>query len=166
MQREGSEKFPWKTNEIKFDLIRIPSFTFRESQTWATVLGLKFSGFLFRPSPNEPLAFWDAHISKSEWSSSAVWETLCFSGSILAWKADPLPDSQARKENSGHISPHLKTVTGKRGFPQGLHLWEPQQHPSSWYWLWGLQQQKYTPTKHFPSFSGKEVRLWVIYSST
>lgn len=63
MQRESSNKFPWKTSEVKFDLVRIPSFKFRESQTRATVLGLKFSNVLFRPSPNEPLAFWDVYIS-------------------------------------------------------------------------------------------------------
>lgn len=42
MQRESSEKIPWKTNEVKFDLLRIPSFKIRESQTWVSVLGLKF----------------------------------------------------------------------------------------------------------------------------
>ena len=85
MQRESSSKFPWKTSEVKFDLRRIPNCKFRESQTWASVLGLKFSKVLFRPIPNEHLAFWGVDISKFEWPISAVWEALCFSESILAW---------------------------------------------------------------------------------
>lgn len=165
MQKESSEKSPWKTTEVKFDLVKIPSFEFRECQTRGTDLRLKFWNVLFIPSPKEPLAFWDAYISKFEWRSSAVWEALYNSWwapeSILPWKGCFLGSG---KGSFAWFTSHkrefriyfISSEDCYRGFPQGLHhIRQPQQLQSPWYWLWGLQQQKYTTTKHFPSISGK-----------
>lgn len=47
MQRNCSEKIPWKTSEEKFDLIMVPSFTIRESQTMGHCSEIKvFKGFI------------------------------------------------------------------------------------------------------------------------